>query len=332
MSSQDHIFHFKGNLAHAMDRVLLTWTERFKSLHWEHNIVRLNLAGMSAWVLEQELTTPPFFAEKRLILIDGSLDESLTKQKNLLAEKDWGQVFDNIPESNVIGWIRVDQGFSWLSDILNTRAQTKIYSIDSPEDVHPYLAKELPDLPVRLRNLLAERLWDNTLLLENEVEKLSLLEDITESDIRENTIETTEIKVFAVGDAIVAGNIQWAIGLIRLSLGTTDLSEFLRGSSIGAVRKKWFLAVLREIWLYAALAIAGVPARERISILWIKDFVGDKYARIPPNRLKLLVQLYEDMSEIDRLLKTGKLVGEEEWIQHQMEATLLRYNFGLQAK
>jgi Cdc6-like AAA superfamily ATPase len=61
---------------------------------------------------------------------------------------------------------------------------------------------------------------------------------MNEEELRENTLETTEVKVFAVGDALVSGDTRRAIELVRASLLTMDAGEFLRGSSVGSVRKK----------------------------------------------------------------------------------------------
>jgi hypothetical protein len=330
MPNKDHIFHFQGNLPSTIRRVLWTWIQKFRTLYGEHNIVRLSLSEQGTQVI-QELVTPPFLAEKRLILIDGRLDECSPKMIQELKKVDWADVFWRIPETNVLAWLQIDTTIPSLLEILNTHATLKSYSIHSPEEVENYIRKALPNLNPKSIRLLQERLWDTPLLLENEIEKLGLLGMMNEEELRENTLETTEVKVFAVGDALVSGDTRRAIELVRASLLTMDAGEFLRGSSVGSVRKKWFLAVLREIWLYGFLA-RHFMARERNAILGLKDFVGEKYARIPEKRLHALGCVYKRIAEIDLLLKTGKLVWDESWIQHQIEKAILEYNFKLQAK
>ena len=114
-----------------------------------------------------------------------------------------------------------------------------------------YIKKQLPELDRANIQLLAGRIGENYLLLENEVGKLKLLESICEKDILENITEAVEVKIFTLIDLILSPSPKNAIPLLQKYMGTASEFEFL--SSL--------LATIRNAGLYAGLVSGGVSQR-----------------------------------------------------------------------
>lgn len=304
MAKSTHIFHFTGNLHLRLEAALSAWQKAFRDKHGDLNLSRCSLVDIPPDQLSGELSTPPFLAEKRLTLVtvSGDLPKNFTQYSEPAY---WERLFATIPEDHIVAFISAE-GLSPMADLLAKIAIIKDYSLGTPQEIQTYIEERLPNMPRSGARLLATRIGDNLLLLENEIQKLALLDTITEADILENTIESVEVKMFQLIDTIMSGDIRKSRELFRKYLAQSEDFEFLTS----------FLGAVRKAGLYAGLVGNGVSHNVAANGLDLHSFVADKYRGIPPSRLRAFGGLYVFLAEADLSLKTGKLIGDAGLLHH----------------
>jgi DNA polymerase-3 subunit delta len=68
----DNIFYFTGENVHAVREEQSLWESRFMSKHGAENLLRLSSVDMTYRVLLDEISSAPFIAEKRLVVVTGT--------------------------------------------------------------------------------------------------------------------------------------------------------------------------------------------------------------------------------------------------------------------
>lgn len=218
MPPSSHIFYYTGNLQLKLESALSVWQKMFLEKHGELNFSRCNIDDTSPEQLFGELSTPPFLAAKRLTVVRipapaKSKEEPWERKKSekivprIFPEYDeseyWKKLIKSIPEDHIVAFVGADY-LPGLQKILLETATVKNFSVDSTWDKQDYAQKQLPLITQSHAALLITRVGEDMLLLENEIQKLSLLSTITERDILENTIESIDVKIFSITDAILA--------------------------------------------------------------------------------------------------------------------------------
>lgn len=227
MPPSSHVFHYTGNLQLKLEAALLTWQNLFREKHGELNFSRFNIDETPPERLSEELGSPPFLAEKRLTLVrvppnpkpKGESSWSKKEPKKTPQRpfpeygeaKYWKKLVDAIPEDHIVAFVGAEH-IPGLEKILLETATVKDFSTD---DVWDFIQSRLPLITPANARLLMERIGGDMLLLENEIQKLALLPAITEADILENTIESAEVVVFEITDALLAGNVVRSKLLLR---------------------------------------------------------------------------------------------------------------------
>lgn len=120
----------------------------------------------------------------------------------------------NIPENHIVAFVGA-QSIPELEKLLSEYATTKKYSAENAWEIQNHIQDKLPLISQKNADLLSARIGDDMLLLENEIQKLSLLSALSEADIRENTIESIEVIGYHITDALLAGNIHKSRQLLR---------------------------------------------------------------------------------------------------------------------
>jgi len=228
-----HIFQFTGNLLLAREASLATWKKAFREKHGDLNLTTCHIADIAAEQLAGELSTPPFLAEKRLTIVHIDWKISVKKQKNeeegqeeefkknpkkieLYDQFDfWEKVIAHIPEDHIVAFVG-PENIPPLQEILNRVAQTKKFEVlETPWEIQNYIQNRLPLLSTQGAKLFALRIGVNYkpkndepqkinfLLLENEIQKLLLLPEITEKQILENITESIEVQNFKIIDTLL---------------------------------------------------------------------------------------------------------------------------------
>lgn len=70
-TDMDNVFLFTGENTYTLQRELSRWVREFRDRHGEENLVRLTAAGLHPSAFLNAITTAPFIAERRLIVIEG---------------------------------------------------------------------------------------------------------------------------------------------------------------------------------------------------------------------------------------------------------------------
>jgi len=330
MPASAHIFHFTGNLQLQLESALMAWQKAFREKHGELNLSRCTVEDISPAELASELSTPPFLAEKRLTLVrippipkpKGGFWEAKNPKKNSLSSfpeyenlEYWKRVLKNIPENHIVAFVGA-QSIPDLEKLLSECATTKKYSAENAWEIQNHIQDKLPLISQKNAELLSERIGNDMLLLENEIQKLSLLSTLSEADIRENTIESIEVIGYHITDALLAGNIHKSRQLLRQFQSKFEKDQEFLSAMLWAMRMPG---------LYAGLVGNGLSPKMVAEACKLKDFVAKKYLSIPANRLRAFWSLYAYFIQSDIHMKTGKLIGEDGMLHH-IEYGLLRYS------
>ncbi len=294
-----------------IEREVQKWLELFSTKHGEHNISRLSPAAQLS-TIQWELTALPFFAEKRLVILEDFMvkkkndDESEEPASNEgKSSVEWwiADNIDNIPDSTVAVFVQnspqlTNKLYKQLKEIATIRRFDNL----EPGDLRKYVKDHLPTIEFSAITKLISYKNNNLPQIDQEILKLSLFfwdEQITESDIEKYVVPTQETSIFKLIDAILVFDKITAIKELSVLLQTDGI--FMVFSSIMAnLRKNLYIIKLLE---------AGLKSVEIVDKLDVKPFLVDKAARIG-SKTSRLKQLFSELTELDRASKTGDMVGE----------------------
>jgi len=259
-------------------------------------------AEVSAAQVLDELRTAPFLTEKRVVLIKGA-DDFISKNRGLLEK-----YFDNpCPTGILILTVTNWDTRTKLAKKLPTVG--KLVSITQPKfwQLPPRLIKYAGDahdknLTKAAAELLIELTGDNLPQLYGEIDKLAVFVH-TEKVITVRHIESLIghnriFGVFAVIDAVVAGDVAQAVARLRNMFAGDKSAEF---SVIGA-----FAFHFRRLFGAKVLLEKGVRPAEiatRLRIWYNKDSF---FAQLRKVSLKQIGSILQRLAKLDYEVKTGR--------------------------
>ena len=227
-----HLILFRGNLALTIDRHIKEYERLFREKYGDSQISRITLSESSLSEIENELLALPFFSPMRLVSVRGpSLDEKKLLPKAELLRS----LLDTISETSVVLFSQMDHPeLASVVEVLLSTAQVKDFSVSDSESTIAYIIDRLEvSRPEAI--LLAQVVGDDTIRLESEIHKYSLLSPADRGSLRNHLQYTAEVKVFDITDALIAGDTQKALQLLAQALEATD-GRILLSSLISTLR------------------------------------------------------------------------------------------------
>lgn len=295
---------FRGNLERTIARNIDEWKRIFIEKYGDMNIVSLSWGAATEASLRSELLSPPFLAEKRLIVLTGpdkTESEKSSKKSEPKTDKKVEVALDilsEIPDSNFVIFRKFDDAS--VAPILNElekSAMMKTFALITEQDRINYATEKLTHLERAGIMELVRRCGDDVRTFEGEVEKLLLVDEIDLTTIKDHILENTEVSVFRITDALLSGNPKSTIDELRAVLVQSEIRIVF----------STLLSGLRSFVFYRSLGRMGIGANEAIKMLAIRDFVAAKYDRVSPGLAGKLEKLFQELVEIERLSKVGGL-------------------------
>ncbi|MDD4875592.1 MAG: DNA polymerase III subunit delta [Dehalococcoidales bacterium] len=267
--------------------------------------------------------TPPFLAEKRLVIIKGLLERfepankaryrQKTKQRtNKQNEyKSLSDSMNHLPDSTILVLIsgRINNRNPLFTE-LSTKAKVKFFPLLRGDKllqwIQNYVKKNGGTISPNAVNLMAQLIGSNLWIMSNEVTKLILFVSnrcIEEKDVRLVVSHAQEDNVFAMVDAIIEFKVGLAERLLHQLL--------IRGAS-----PSYLLVMLsRQVRMIIRLKELRNQERSEMEIRnklrLTADFTWQKLTtqatRYPLVRIK---KVYQKLLEADLSIKTGKYEGE----------------------
>jgi DNA polymerase III delta subunit len=304
-----NIVFFTGNNTVFLKRELDRWIESFRTKYGEHNISRIrgNVTN-----IEQELLSPPFFGEKRLVILEDvpsasypekSEDGSPSKEGEL--EEKILKLFDRIPDSTFALFVQPtpDKRHAFVKRLIS-EASIKTFQIPENTEMKAYILDRLPNLaPNAVPRLMAATHGD-MMLLESEIEKLSLTfldKPIGIPEIEQLIIPHMEISIFALTDALISGN-------VSESLAVLDRLIHVENHNIHQIFAAT-LSTLRNFLYVGTMLSRGCPPARLSEFLTMHPFVLKKHID-QKKSFSALMKFFSTLVALDRKTKTGEGIGD----------------------
>lgn len=264
-------------------------------------------AEVSATEVLDELRTLPFLTERRVVLVKGA-DKFVSENRELLEK-----YFDNPCPTGILiltvsSWPERTKLAKKLPSVgkLLSVVQPKRWQL--PQRLAQY-ASDAHDknLTEAAAELLIELTGDELVRLYGEVDKLALFahseKSITEQHIESLIGHNRIFNVFAVIDAVIAGDIAQAINRLRTMFAEDRSAEYTIVGAFAFHFRRMFAA---KVLLEKGVGSAEIAKRLRI---W-----GDKeksfFAQLRKMSLKQIGSILQQLAATDYAIKTGQAKAE----------------------
>jgi DNA polymerase-3 subunit delta len=257
---------------------------------------------VSAAQVLDELRTLPFLTERRVVLVKGA-DKFVSENRELLE-----RYFDNPCPTGVLilavsSWPARTKLAKRLSSVgkLLSIAQPRRWQL--PHRLVQYASDaHEKSLTKAAAELLIELTGDELVRLYGEVDKLALFahseKSITEQHIESLIGHNRMFGVFAVIDAVIAGNIAQAIYRLRTMFAEDKTAEY---TVVGA-----FAFHFRRMFGAKVLLENGVGSAEIASRLRIWGDKDSFFAQLRKVSLKRIGSILQQLAATDYAIKTGR--------------------------
>jgi len=263
-------------------------------------------AEVSATEVLDELRTLPFLTERRVVLVKGA-DKFVSENRELLEK-----YFDNPCPTGILiltvsSWpaqTRLAKRLPAVGKLLHVtqpkRWQLPRRLVQYASDAHE------KNLTEAAAELLVELTGDELVRLYSEVDKLALFahneKSITEQHIESLIGHNRIFSVFAVIDAVIAGNIAQAIYRLRTMFAEDKTAEY---TVVGA-----FAFHFRRMFGAKVLLENGVGSAEIASRLRIWGNRDSFFAQLRKMSLKQIGSILQQLAATDYAIKTGRAKAE----------------------
>lgn len=205
-------FHFfTGENAYALRSRVRFWTTEFVRKHGEENFLRVYGDDIGVRELIADVSSAPFIAEKRLVVLEGlpsALDRDMAA---LLLREKHDDVILLIVEA------KPDKRLGAVKDLM-AAAHTEEFAPLSPAQMRTWALHRVAelgcDLPSNVLDVLLERVGDDQAFLDQELQKLALYatgRPVTTQDIDAVVLCLAEREIWALMDIIGTGDVSAAL-------------------------------------------------------------------------------------------------------------------------
>lgn len=249
---------------------------------------------------ETNLEAMPFLSEKRLLIVRNFLSQGKTDEQKRMAE-----ALSRTPETTVLIFhesTRADKRLSLYKKLVKL-ANVEEFSTKTAGEISKWALdraqkkglKFSPSLATFFVNHCGSDLWR----LDTELEKLSLLEEVTQETVEKVTTPSLSASVFKLTDSIAQKNIKPALHTLKT---LQDSGEDMIKVFFMIVRHFRILIQTHDL-LHNNETNSSIAKK-----LKQPPFVVSKGIQQSKNfTLKKLKQIYQELLEIDTGFKTGKI-------------------------
>lgn len=272
---------FTGENTLFIERERDKWLDLFTEKYGAHNISRLYPSSAKE-LIQSELTTLPFLAEKRLVLLEDfmvkvSVDdtsEESTPMTQPTQVEDWIMAnIEAIPDTTVVVFIQSKPGLTnkLYKKLLQVATVRKFEEL-TPTDLRTYVKNKLPNIEFSAISKLLAYKNNHLASIDAEIGKLGLFKTdtpITDADIEKYVISDIETNIFRLLDALLSLDQVTALRELKTLLETNNVFMVFSG----------LMSNLRRILYIHTFLRAKYTASEITDILDMKPFWIEKYTR-----------------------------------------------------
>lgn len=319
MSQKNNIFWFKWDNKVFLKKELNRWIEDFKMKHWDFNISKISKRELEKINLETELTTLPFLASFRLIILDSLFSSNSEKEdedNKKSSKNDYEKIlkiFENVPENNIVLIIdtQIDERTTFYKN-LGQIVKVKNFDNLNPQDLKLYIRERLLNIDndaidelVRYKNSDLEK-------IELELDKLELFciwKRVTLNEVKSYVIPELEVSIFNFINNFYVDDTKSALKNLELLLENSNIFGIFAGL-MGNLRNFLYICILSDL---------SYSKENIISTLKINPFVATKGIENKKHFNKIL-RLYKNLANLDHKSKIGEIMwDQEEWVKLELQ-------------
>ena len=304
---------FTWNSEFLITEALNKWKKQFIEKYSDFNLTHLKeIKNLDKNILKDAILSGSLFSsEKKLIIIDinndiwDELEDFL--MKNL----------EKKPQENIIilNYFLPDKRKKFWKNIKNI-SEIKEFNLENEEDTKKIINSKFSwKIDLEAINTIIKYKSNKINKIIPELEKLTITKDfITKIDIEENIVPELEESIFQIIDLVLNKQIPEAVDKINIILNETNIFAFYN-NLLSNLRTSLFILKLKQ-------EKKTQSEISKILDLWNRSFLIGKNYKINFHELK---NLYINLVNIDKNLKTWKLVSsEEEDIKFEIEKYLIK--------
>ena len=321
-----------------------------KEKYGDFSFNTLSYKGNSLQEIIQEISSPSFFCEKKIVRIDEfpppanrnsskknnqegkereKSDESDKEENNQSQKKseeiDFLKILEGIDENTVIIFTSLNPDkrtsfYKGLSKIAKKTYEFPLWDEKNQKEIILWTKKRAEKYGISLSPQIAEFLrmfvGNSFLSIDQELKKLLLCcgeKNISEEDITTICLQTEELPNFALADAILSGNIK--------KIFKTQM-ELSKNEDVITIFYRDIVSLFRNLILVSS----SIKEKKESSEIKMHPFVLQKTKKILQNiSQKKLLSAYAKIQEIDSVSKKGQipLSGDTRIFLLKMEKVLL---------
>ncbi|RKW21198.1 hypothetical protein D8B46_08075 [Candidatus Gracilibacteria bacterium] len=304
---------FTGNSEFLITEALNKWKKQFIEKYSDFNLTHLKeIKNLDKNILKDTILSGSLFSsEKKLIILDINNDIGDELEDFLIKN------LEKKPQENIIilNYFLPDKRKKFWKNIKNI-SEIKEFNLENEEDTKKIInSKFSGKIDLEAINTIIKYKSNKINKIIPELEKLTITKNfITKIDIEANIVPELEESIFQIIDLVLNKQIPEAVDKINIILNETNIFAFYN-NLLSNLRTSLFILELKQ-------EKKTQSEISKILDLGNRSFLIGKNYKINFHELK---NLYINLVNIDKNLKTGKLVSsEEEDIKFEIEKYLIK--------
>ena len=304
---------FTWNSEFLITEALNKWKKQFIEKYSDFNLIHLKeIKNLDKNILKDAILSGSLFSsEKKLIILDINNDIWDELEDFLIKN------LEKKPQENIIilNYFLPDKRKKFWKNIKNI-SEIKEFNLENEEDTKKIINSKFSwKINLEAINTIIKYKSNKINKIIPELEKLTITKDfITKIDIEENIVPELEESIFQIIDLVLNKQIPEAVDKINIILNETNIFAFYN-NLLSNLRTSLFIQKLKQ-------EKKTQSEISKILDLWNRSFLIGKNYKINFYELK---NLYINLVNIDKNLKTWKLVSsEEEDIKFEIEKYLIK--------
>ena len=304
---------FTWNSDFLITEALNKWKKQFIEKYSDFNLTHLKeIKNLDKNILKDAILSGSLFSsEKKLIILDINNDIWDELEDFLIKN------LEKKPQENIIilNYFLPDKRKKFWKNIKNI-SEIKEFNLENEEDTKKIINSKFSwKINLEAINTIIKYKSNKINKIIPELEKLTITKDfITKIDIEENIVPELEESIFQIIDLVLNKQIPEAVDKINIILNETNIFAFYN-NLLSNLRTSLFILKLKQ-------EKKTQSEISKILDLWNRSFLIGKNYKINFYELK---DLYINLVNIDKNLKTWKLVSsEEEDIKFEIEKYLIK--------
>jgi len=304
---------FTWNSEFLITEALNKWKKQFIEKYSDFNLTHLKeIKNLDKNILKDTILSGSLFSsEKKLIILDINNDVWDELEDFLIKN------LEKKPQENIIilNYFLPDKRKKFWKNIKNI-SEIKEFNLENEEDTKKIINSKFSwKIDLEAINTIIKYKSNKINKIIPELEKLTITKSfITKKDIEENIVPELEESIFQIIDLVLNKQIPEAVDKINIILNETNIFAFYN-NLLSNLRTSLFILKLKQ-------EKKTQSEISKILDLWNRSFLIGKNYKINFHELK---NLYINLVNIDKNLKTWKLVSsEEEDIKFEIEKYLIK--------